>query len=141
MAPGGPLFRPRPAAAVARVAPPQAATAFAAWPRTSAQRCAAASFARADLRRARFFEKAFDTPRRLPYIAARRRRIRVRADARAPRFSGELYKLSSLPKDGGGAVRTSSRGELDEIEHDGDSRGACVARAPSGSGASASTAI
>jgi hypothetical protein len=40
---------------------------------------------------------------------------------RPPRFSGELFKLSFLPKGGGGAVRTSSRGELDEIEHDGDS--------------------
>jgi hypothetical protein len=100
-----------------------------------------ASFARANLLGARFFEKAFDTSRRLPYIAARRRRIRVRADVGPPRFSGELFKLSSLPRGGGGAVRTSSEGESDEIEHDGDFRGACVARASSGSGASASTAI
>ena len=74
-----------------------------------------------------FFEKAFDTSRGLPYIAARRRRIRVRADVGPPRFSGELFKLSFLPKGGGGAVRTSSEGKSDEIEHDGDSRGACVA--------------
>ena len=46
---------------------------------------------------------------------------------RPPRFSGELFKLSFLPKGGGGAVRTSSEGKSDEIEHDGDSRGACVA--------------
>jgi hypothetical protein len=68
-----------------------------------------------------FFEKAFDTSRRLPYIAAHRRRIRVRADTGALRFSGEFFKLSSLPRGGGGAVRTSSEGKSDEIEHDGDS--------------------
>jgi len=39
---------------------------------------------------------------------------------RPRRFSGELFKLSSLPRGGGGAVRTSSEGESDEIEHDGD---------------------
>jgi len=68
-----------------------------------------------------FFEKAFDTSRGLPYIAARRRRIRVRADVGPPRFSGELFKLSSQLRCGGGAVRTFSQGqsERDRARRDG----------------------
>jgi len=74
-----------------RVAP----TSFAAWPCAAPRRCVAASFARAECARARFFEKAFDTSRRLPYIAARRRRIRVRAEARPRGFRAN--SSSSLP--------------------------------------------
>ena len=50
---------------------------------------------------------------------------------------------SSLPCREAGAERFARlpRAQSDEIEHDGDSRGACVARASSGSEVSASTAI
>jgi len=89
-------------------------------PPLSAQRRATASIARAERSVARFFEKAFDTSRRLPYIAA--------ADGasaferiRGPR-GFRANSSSSLPCRKAGAERFARlpEGESDEIEHDGD---------------------
>jgi hypothetical protein len=105
------------------------------------RRRVAASFARAELRGARFFEKAFDTSRRLPYIAARRRRIRVRAEAR-PRGSRANSSSSLLRRKAGAERFARLRGaSWTRLSTMAIHCGACVAGASSGSGVSASTAI
>jgi hypothetical protein len=62
-------------------------------------------------RRAANFEKPFDTRRRFSYIAARRRRCRMRAEA-GPAVLGRMEVVSSLLRGGGGAVRTFSGGQV-----------------------------